>query len=82
MMYGTPIIDAHAMPSPIIGRNSAYRLPMWAKAYRPMKAQSRAPTCTHLAPYRRARPTSQNATQKVTTLSAPLTSPVQATAWE
>jgi hypothetical protein len=57
MMYGTPIIDAHAMPSPIMGTNSRYRLLMCAKDTRPTAAHISAPTCTHLAPYFRARPT-------------------------
>ena len=50
MMEGKPIIDAHAMPSPIMGTNNAYWLPMWAKMYSPTAAHSSAPTCTHLAP--------------------------------
>src|SRR5437763_16695146 len=74
------MIEAHAMPSPMIGRNSRYRLVRLAKMTSPTAAHSRQMMCTHLAPRRRASPTSGNATRNVTMLYQPLTSPVHDTA--
>src|SRR5919204_2632636 len=79
-MYGTPMIDAQAMPRPMIGRNSRSLLVMWGKISRPTAAHSRQPVCTHFAPRRRAIETSEKATQKGTMLYQPLTSPVHETA--
>jgi hypothetical protein len=75
------MIDAQAMPRPMIGTNSRYWLVMWGKTSRPTAAQSRQAMCTHLAPRRRASATSGKATQKVTMLYQPLTSPVHDTAF-
>src|SRR5215207_4599029 len=74
------MIDAQAMPRPMIGMNSRYLLVMWGKMTNPTAAHSRQKMCTHLAPRLRARATRGNATQKVTMLYQPLTSPVQETA--
>src|SRR5918912_1081686 len=72
-MYGTPMIDAQAMPRPMIGINSRYLLVRFAKMTNPTAAHDRQAMCTHLAPRR-------NATQKVTMLYQPLISPVHETA--
>src|SRR5829696_2001326 len=74
------MIEAHAMPRPIIGMNIRYLFVTFAKMTNPTAAQSRQEMCTHLAPRRRAKATSGNATTKVTTLYHPLISPVHATA--
>src|SRR3954447_21446994 len=76
MMYGTPMIEAQAMPSPMMGMNSMYLLWMCGKITRPTAAHNRHDVCTHLAPRRRASATSGKATQKVTMLYQPLTRPV------
>jgi hypothetical protein len=74
------MIDAHAIPSPMIGMKSRYWFVTWGKISNPTAAQSRQAMCTNLAPRLRARATSGKATQNVTTLYQPLTSPVHATA--
>ena len=74
------MIDAHAMPSPMIGMKSRYLLLTDGKISNPTAASIRQTQCTTLAPRRRAKATSEKATLKVTMLYQPLTRPVHATA--
>src|SRR6185436_13426644 len=80
MMYGTPMIEAQAMPRPMMGMKIRYWFVSDGTIINPTAASSRHTQCTVLAPRFLANATSEKATLKVTMLYQPLTSPVHATA--
>ena len=74
------MIEAQAIPSPMIGMNSRYLLVRCGKISSPAEASSRQAIWTNFAPRLRAKATSENAIRKVTILYQPLIRPVQPTA--
>jgi hypothetical protein len=54
MMYGMPIMDAHAIPSPIMGTSRAYSFVMLPKVISEIVPIARAAAPTTLAPNRAA----------------------------
>src|SRR5918912_1807443 len=74
------MIEAQAIPRPMIGINSRYLLVRFAKMTNRTAAHDRQAMCTNLAPRRWASATRGNATQNVTMLYQPLTRPVHETA--
>ena len=74
------MIEAQAMPKPMMGMKTSHLFVRCGKTSSPTAARTRHAEWTILAPRRRAKATSANATEKVTMLYQPLTSPVHPTA--